>query len=405
MAIGGVIATFVMTIIFGIIAPTFDVSSDVKLLFDVVTFQVGNSYELAGCRSCHGLSSDEVYQPKVESCKQCLSSPRYKIWSPSTSCGFTPHYLDKIRELKEDPTCTRKLFGFNDTIDKLGHEDECKPKDHCCIHRTNTSRTLSQFTSTDRRINTYLCKTMSNLTKENNCQFCKHTGTSSGAFCKSLFTRSLTRNPHQVKKMFSQAKQNCRKNTYFKMNENFSNKSMNESITIENNFTHKDQCGISFTTHPFNAVQDNTVCDKSVCSIHLDSVSLKFYAKEFSYEKWENLMNYDNANRRIGGQICNVLTIYGWSILIPILLNITFHICIFYRDLNKKKVSRFEIIPVLILCYPQWRCIKMLVSYLYHKNESRLQSEKQTYEREVETMEAFAEAGIQVGTFIMLSSI
>ena len=68
-------------------------------------------------------------------------------------------------------------------------------------------------------------------------------------------------------------------------------------------------------------------------------------------------------------------------------------------------MTRFEIIPVLILCYPQWRCCKFLVNYLYHKDENRLQVEKQTYEREVETMEAFAEAGIQVGISILLFTI
>ena len=42
---------------------------------------------------------------------------------------------------------------------------------------------------------------------------------------------------------------------------------------------------------------------------------------------------------------------------------------------------------------------------LIKEDERRLQTEKQTYEREVETLEAFAEAGIQVRLSIILFSI
>ena len=86
----------------------------------------------------------------------------------------------------------------------------------------------------------------------------------------------------------------------------------------------------------------------------------------------------------------------------PLLLNMIFHISMFCRDLKKQKVSWVEFISVILMWYPQWKCVKMLCSYLYHKDERRLQNEKQTYEREVETIEAFAEAGIQVGIFILL---
>ena len=138
------------------------------------------------------------------------------------------------------------------------------------------------------------------------------------------------------------------------------------------------------------------MCDQSVCSIHLNAVSDDFQSNDFNYEQWKNLMAFDLYNRRLGGKFCRLLTIYGWSILIPILLNLAFHISIFYRDLKNKKVSRVEFISVLILCYPQWRCVKWLVNYFYHKDENILQNEKQTYQKDVETVEAFVESGIQV---------
>ena len=159
-------------------------------------------------------------------------------------------------------------------------------------------------------------------------------------------------------------------------------------------------CAGSFTKHHINAVNDNMVCDQSVCSIYLHSLGSRFYSKNFDYENWKNLMNFDSSNLRIGGKICGLLTLYGWSILVPILLNMAFQISTFHRDFKDKKVSGFEFLSVIILCYPQWRCIKTLVNFFYHKDETKLQTEKRTYERDLETLEAFTEAGIQVGISI-----
>jgi hypothetical protein len=198
---------------------------------------------------------------------------------------------------------------------------------------------------------------------------------------------------------FSEAIENGCNGTYYNFNRNLSHKGLNESITTENHFTSNDQCGYSFTTHPITAMQDNTVCDQSLCSIYLEEQSSHYYANEFDHEKWKNLRSFDKYGRRFGGNFCRTITTYGWSILIPILLNMIFHIYMFYYDLKNKKVSHVEFISVLLLCYPQWKCVKMLCNYLRHKDEKRLQTEKKTYEREVETLEALAEAGIQVGIF------
>ena len=75
----GAVAIFSMTIVSGIIAPTGDVWSDVKLLYDAVTFNLGTSYELAGCRACYGLHDDDVYMPKKDDCQVCVSHPKVVI--------------------------------------------------------------------------------------------------------------------------------------------------------------------------------------------------------------------------------------------------------------------------------------------------------------------------------------
>ena len=62
-----------------------------------------------------------------------------------------------------------------------------------------------------------------------------------------------------------------------------------------------------------------------------------------------------------------------------------------------KKIDVLQVvIPVLLLFYPQWRSIKMLINYIYHQDENKLQTDKQTYEREVETLEPYLEAALQV---------
>ena len=394
MALGGVIATFVMTIIFGIIAPTFDVGSDVKLLVDVVTFQVGDSLELSGCRMCYGLSTDEVYNPKVEHFKTCISSPVGIDLNPSVKCDFSAASMDQLRVIKGDSTPRKKVWVVRN--EELVSEDECNSTEKCCIHKTNTSRTSSQWTHIDGRIQTPFCTPLWNVTAEHSCLLCFHVAKESLFYCNLMLLTLGQKYNSQWKNMRNIAKLNNCDSLYYTMNRNFSKQDVNQNILFKETFTHDDQFGLSFRTHDINSINENMVCDQSVCLTHLNSVSKFYSSPDFNYESWKHLMIYDRLNRRIGGKLCTVLTIYGWSILIPIFLNLTFHICMFYRDLKNRKVSHVEFISVLILCYPQWRCIKFLVNYLYHKDENRLQNEKETYQREVETIEAFAEAGIQV---------
>ena len=40
--------------------------------------------------------------------------------------------------------------------------------------------------------------------------------------------------------------------------------------------------------------------------------------------------------------------------------------------------------------------MKILINYIYYKDEKKLQTEKQTYEKEVETLEPYLEAAFQV---------
>ena len=64
MGLKSVIATFVMCILFNIILPTGDVLSDLDLMRLALTFNLGDSLELEGCKSCYYKTINEVYRSK-----------------------------------------------------------------------------------------------------------------------------------------------------------------------------------------------------------------------------------------------------------------------------------------------------------------------------------------------------
>ena len=66
MGVKSVIATFSLCILFNVILPSGDQGSDMYLLYNVLTFQLGVSLELSGCRSCYTKTESEIYYPKLE---------------------------------------------------------------------------------------------------------------------------------------------------------------------------------------------------------------------------------------------------------------------------------------------------------------------------------------------------
>ena len=99
MGVGSVIATFVMCILFNIILPTGDVGSDLNLMYLALTFDLGDSTVLEGCKSCYYKTENEVYHPKKNlndnDCKTCL-------YNPVSRCGTYIPILKKVRELEDE---------------------------------------------------------------------------------------------------------------------------------------------------------------------------------------------------------------------------------------------------------------------------------------------------------------
>ena len=69
----------------------------------------------------------------------------------------------------------------------------------------------------------------------------------------------------------------------------------------------------------------------------------------------------------------------------------------FSNDLREEKASNFEIIPVILLVYPQYKTIKFIVQYLFiHQNETQLNLDKTENDRTVAPLEPFLESSLQV---------
>ena len=91
---------------------------------------------------------------------------------------------------------------------------------------------------------------------------------------------------------------------------------------------------------------------------------------------------------------CNLLQIYGFLILMPIITLLFFTTVQFFYD---DKATKYEALFLPFLVYPQWKIIKYLANYaIYHKDEKQLEADKKEAERNVTSLEPFVEAAIQV---------
>jgi hypothetical protein len=170
----------------------------------------------------------------------------------------------------------------------------------------------------------------------------------------------------------------------------------NATQEVIEHFTHEDKCGLFFKKQGNEVEPNNSVCHQDICSSYMSGLGIDLYRERYGLDIWKKSMDYDIYNRRIGGRICGLLTIYGSSSIVPILLNLIFHSIIFYYEVKCGNASRFEAIFVLLLIYPQYRCIKAIITFFRHHDEEALKLEKELYERNIESIEPCVESGLQV---------
>ena len=143
--------------------------------------------------------------------------------------------------------------------------------------------------------------------------------------------------------------------------------------------------------------------NEDVCHFHLKS--LHSLTSITGLKEWREKNDYIfGINVGVGGLICRLLQIYGACILFPILLNLIFNIVLFINDFRDQKANIFEIIPLLLLVYPQYKILKFLSQYIFnHRDEQILRQEIEESNRTVAPLEPFLESCFQVRYMIGLS--
>ena len=72
MALRTIIISFAVSISFRIFLNTFDVYSDIALSTNTLTFNLGDSFLLSGCKVCNGKEDKEIFSVNKSTCDQCL---------------------------------------------------------------------------------------------------------------------------------------------------------------------------------------------------------------------------------------------------------------------------------------------------------------------------------------------
>ena len=432
MSLGSVITTFVMCILFNILLPTGDVGSDLNLLYQTYTFNLGDSFELEGCKSCYHKSDKEVYHPEKDltsnKCKICL-------FNPGLDCGGYTNQLKKINQMeREKQNCSKsETFRAQEDEDKLivGECDEMN--DLCCITKTSEIKNENLIQKMDSKKLFYLCESFTN-----ELDICMTSGRANGLYCE-IFWYSTEFDEQLEHRINTGETSSTNESIFFypyaKINETWVMEETNHSITDPNiecgllifrhnnnykcsnyNYSNDDNDANDYNnyidyndfddTYDYNDDNDyneqrqqeftkySTYCNEDSCLTHLKSLHMDTPITDLN--EWRKRTEYTQGIK-VGGVTCRLLRIFGNSILIPIFLNLTFNMVMFVNDFRDQKANIFEVIPLVLLFYPQYKTMKFLTRFLFiHRDENLLKQERKENDCTVATLEPFLESCLQV---------
>ena len=270
----------------------------------------------------------------------------------------------------------------------------------CCLSQTTKPKTENPIQKLDPKKLFHPCR---QLTGE--LDYCIVSGKSFGSDCINLSFETKFKELLSERQRFVEASQTNETSFFYPYSE------INHSLVMkENNHPITDLvigCGLLFFRHntftrftrPPGVLQGQGVnkythhCEEDVCRTHLKALHRQTSITDLI--EWRNRTDYFFSIKS-GGKTCGLLQIYGLSILIPILLNLSFNILLFVNDYRDQKANFFEIIPLVLLLYPQYKTIKFLAKYLVHRDENILNKETENHDRSVASLEPFLESCLQV---------
>ena len=396
MGIATVIVSFVVCLSLNVFLNTFDVYSDITLTIKVLAFNLGNSLLLTGCKICHGKNNENIYYPINKSCHQCVSK------NNDFRCGHSFEMLNKLNALEKSNTCYEEHFSSLYNGSSLAFDlknAECDATADCCVQNSNKFLFSSPLKSLDRRILALQwLDSMHNIGGKVKFDIYLLSSTIENRQCQSVyleyeesFISTLTQ--FFEKNITSVENKNINEH-YFKFVTSNSRK-----VLLEKGFNYSNYCGLLVIDTPENHVTNNAeqTCESNACLLHMQR--LKAFLNISNIEEWYSKTFY-YYGQKIGGKICQLLIIYGMASIIPIIICIIFHLLLYLEDVKSKEASKLEIIFVFFQFYPQWKTIRFLFDYLRDRNEDKLNDAKDSFDKNVGSLEPFMESAIQVSYLI-----
>ena len=251
---------------------------------------------------------------------------------------------------------------------------------------------------------------------------CLLAGKAKGRYCENLakvqdFTYS-SKNKRSIKEIRSFLKENRKKfsSTNFTgialkfLENNHSSKYLNlraiVPVDIDNLDKDKNfECGLFIKPKNMKIIDSNkgVDCGLSTCKMHLDYLHYHFMIGKINdLQSWQTKHSYIDGLIKVGGKHCHLLRMYSWSMAIPIIINFFFSGVIFHNDWRSGFSTKYETPFLLLLLYPQWRTLKILIRYISHKDQEQLTNNLDENDKEASFIEPFCESGIQVNCVIQV---
>ena len=416
-----VIASFVMCIVFNVLLNSFDHYSDVTLAYESMNFDLGDSLLLSGCRVCHGKSDSDIYKVKETRCQKCL------LENYDFQCGNDINVLNRLNQSPNSGNCesadivakwnqsTRNYDLINDNCDSSRRKHILS----CCVKEIDISNQngidlvkkniANQLESLDKRILAHRRDILSKHRHDLKYDVYLLSAKSSLFHCQHIFLtyfKSYTNifeydeDLNVVEFLDRNIKNNIEENEWrFKFAESRKNK-----LEVEKGFTPEDECGFLVQKVQGKIIQNNAeqTCGLDPCLLHLQT--LKYNLNISSLDQWKH-NTFLIHGKKLGGETCYLLWDYGVANVVPTALNLIFHMFIFVEDLKSGTAKLFEIVFVILFFYPQWRTIRFLAEYFFHKDETQLLEDKEKYSTTFGHVEPFLESAFQVSRDLFLQQI
>ena len=304
-----VIFSFVVCIFFNIILNSFDVYSDIALTYRTLTFNLGHSTLLSGCRVCHGKQEEDLYTYKNTTCKQCLTH------NLRLACGQSFEFLDKIHELENSESCEKQQFRVSWNTTSISNEfrnGTCDYVfdpygDYCCFDNLPNPHHKTSLDHIDKDILVYQDLEVFDVRQYMDYDVYGLSTNLSFMHCKYLGATYFEHSPSNVLKFLdsrvSKIKTKYENEWFFR----FVNSKVGK-MRIEPGFDKNDECGLLVKDKLEPHVYNNGLgCELDSCLIHLQSLKLDLNISDI--EHWKQGTFYIGGIK-FGGKTCQLLSQY-----------------------------------------------------------------------------------------------